>query len=185
MRKDGENAIQLIRQMKILYREISLVLQTADKYMEEHDWKSKSGNTSVTWSYHIAYPDWWIPQDIFRFYCKEGLEHLLPFISVILFDRDNEAKLSQPLLSAGFFDYEKGNDISIWEYWYAHLHINQDSYEIDGKLRQLILKDSDTYPFKKAYSLAIPLMDIANSQSLVDRIIEPLLDGIGEASIIL
>lgn len=57
MNKDGENAMQLIKQIKILYREISLVLQTADKYMGEYNWKPKSGNTSVTWSYHLAYPE--------------------------------------------------------------------------------------------------------------------------------
>lgn len=178
MNENGKNAMKLINQIKKLYEEISLVLRTADKYMENNEWKPKAGNTAVTWSYHLAYPDWWIPQDIFRFYLKEGYEHLLPFITVILFDRDNEAELTEPLISAGYFDYEKGNTISIWEYWYAHLHVKQDSFEIDGKLLPIQLKDFDKYPFKYAYSLATPLMQIENSQSLLENIVDPLLKGL-------
>lgn len=178
MSENGKNAMKLINQIKNLYKEISLVLQTADKLMEDHKWKPKAGNTAVTWSYHLAYPDWWIPQDIFRFYFKEGYEHILPFISVILFDRDNETKLSEPLISAGYFDYGIGNTITTWEYWYSHFHIKQDNFKDDGELAPILLNDPEKYTFKNAYSLAKPLMQIYNSQSLLDEIVKPLLDGI-------
>jgi hypothetical protein len=57
MSENGKNAMKLINQIKKLYKEISLVLQTTDKIMEDHKWKPKAGNTAVTWSYHLAYPD--------------------------------------------------------------------------------------------------------------------------------
>lgn len=175
MSKDGENAILLVRQMRILYEEISLLLQTADKYMSKEGWKSKSGNTAVTWSYHLAYPGYWIPQDIFRFYMKDGFEHLLPFIAVILFDRNDDNKITEPLLTGGWFDYGAGDDCSGWEYGHAHFHVDQDNFQTDGELRPMILKNPDKYKFKKAFSLALPLMDITDSQSLLDSTVKPIL----------
>lgn len=182
MNDDGKNANVLIKQMNRLYAEISSLLQTADKLMLREHWQSKSGSTAVQWSNQIACSNQWIPQDIFRFYSKNDSEHILAYIAVILFDRDDDDKLSEPLLSGGWLDYGKGNKITDWEYWYAHLHVYQEKFENDGQIRPICknLFNDDLLKRKilAAHSLAVPLMDITSSTLLESKIARPLIDGI-------
>jgi len=182
MNENGKNANALIRQMKLLYEEISSLLRIADKFMLKKNWGPEAGNTALQGSRNIDAPSYWIPQDIFRFYSNSNHDHILTYIAVIIHHRDNETKLTEPLLSCGLLDYGKGNKIQAWDYWYAHMHVYQKHFDIDGELREIETAFFDKELLKKkiqrAHSLAVPLMDITDSSSLETQIILPLIDGI-------
>jgi len=183
MDKNGMNAMMVINQMKVLYAEISALLQAADVFMLKEGWEPAAGNTSVQWSYHIGSPHQWIPQDVFRFYKHKTIEHLLSFISVILIYRENESEVEEPLLSCGFFDYGYGNQVgNDWSYELAHIHIDQDECEYDGQLMPLDDKYIDNClagnKVIRSMTMAMPLMDIGSSAELKARVIAPLLEGV-------
>ncbi len=179
MNENGENTNNLIKQMARLYAEISLLLRTADKMMLDKDWEPAAGNTALQGSRNIDAPNYWIPQDVFRFYSNNNHEQILAYIAVTIFHRDNESKLEEPLLTCGWLDYGNGNKLATWDYWYAHIHLYQKKFEIDGKMRPIdaafFEKELRKKNIHSAYSLAVPLMDITGTGSLDTKIIKPLI----------
>ncbi|MBI3300798.1 MAG: hypothetical protein HYZ72_01780, partial [Deltaproteobacteria bacterium] len=99
MNEDGKNIVTMLRQLRRLCEQISLLLITADGLMADEGWKAKeTGYMFAGISYTLSRPRFWIPQNFFRFYIKVNLGHILAFVSVVLDDAENEKNLQEPLL---------------------------------------------------------------------------------------
>ena len=185
MSENGQRAMKVILQMKRLYEEMSLLLRTADKCMEKSGWKSLS-NYAMSWSYHIEWPTWWLPQDIYRFYKKDDAKHVLAFVSAALFDRGSDDKLSEPLLCAGWFDYgaefegvfDTGSpNLVRWAHW----HVSQEVREDDGNIRKARTEMTADDKFQSAWTMGLPLTEISTTDELLKRVVDPIVQGIASA----
>jgi hypothetical protein len=117
MSEDGKNIIALLQQLRRLCEEIGLLLGTADRLMSDVAWSATDINyVFAGLKYTLANPRLWIPQDFFRFYRNDKFGHVLAFVSVVLDDEKNASTLKEPLLTAGWFDYSSGNQVSKWDY---------------------------------------------------------------------
>ena len=115
------------------------------------------GNVYGRLTYTLAEPKRWIQQDVFRLYRNPELKHLACFISVILDDTEKPENITQPLLTAGFFDYGIGNEIGIsekhYDYSLGRWHLNIPDRNDRGVLVQIEHEPSLREPFKKEVQL--------------------------------
>ena len=93
----------------------------------------------------------------FSTYRNPELKHLACFISVILDDTEKPENITQPLLTAGFFDYGIGNEIGIsekhYDYSLGRWHLNIPDRNDRGVLVQIEHEPSLREPFKKVGQL--------------------------------
>lgn len=185
MSEDGKNIIAMLRQLRRLCEQISLLLKTADGLMTEEGWKATPEINYIFagLSYTLSRPRFWIPQDFFRFYKNDDLRHILAFVSVVLDDAENEKNLQEPLLTVGWFDYGSGNEVgNRWQYSYARWHLKMPERNNDGRLLSADSKawPKESLPFTRVSTLGVPLTSIADAEGLKSRIIDPLIRGIKE-----
>jgi hypothetical protein len=203
MSEESEKIQNLVSQMRKLCTQISLLLRTGDSLMGEADWSPATGNSITSGnSTNLHSPRQWIPQYLYRFYQNsENYPHLQTFLSVILDDRDNNdpnITINGPLLTAGCFDWGKGNEIKQVHNWHCVFHCwlpaRADSgpkeRQDDGSIVHFNLKgdpdfssfiDRHELPYERVSTMGLPLVDISDSESLKNKLISPLLSGIEQA----
>lgn len=183
MSETGKNIVHMMGEMKKLFLDIALLLKTADEHMKKMGWTSRS-NTCVSMSYTLDMSSYWFPKFAFRFYKNDGYKHILPFITVVFDDREEDTYVEEPLLTAGWHDYGKGNEVGQnYELDYANWHIYMPERRDDGTL--VVVDPRQEWPqynysVQKTTTMAIPLTSITNAEQLKARIIDPLVAGIQE-----
>ena len=100
---DGENVIATLQQTRRFLGEVAKLLQTADAAMENGSW-STCENKAIISTCSINTADEWLPEFAFRYYENEEQKHLLPFIAALFDYEDEEIKLREPLLTAGWYE---------------------------------------------------------------------------------
>ncbi len=182
MSDDGKNMTGMVRELRSLCERIALLLRTADALMRDEGWETISGNAFGGLQYTLAKPRGWIPQDFFRIYKNNNLEHISPFVSTVLDDWKNEDNLEEPLLTAGWFDYGPWKRMgNTFDYSWFHWHLKMPGRNDEGKL---ILADAKAWPrqsFAHVATLGVPLTSIVDPESLKRTVIEPLIQGINES----
>lgn len=181
----GKNIVLMMEQLKKLYTQIALLLGSADDLMEERDWHSRS-NQTLAISAVLQYSKNWAPRHAFRFYQNDSAKHILPFISVILYDRDGDSVggVTEPIVTAGWCDYGDVPVSDVWFDWAMH-HVRQPQRRDDGTI--LSVDPMGTwYPkgtkCRRFSSLGVPLMEIKGVEDLRARIVEPFLIGLNQAT---
>ena len=182
MSNDGENVIATLQQTRRFFGEVAKLLQTADAAMENGSW-STCENKAIISTCSINTADEWLPEFAFRYYENEEQKHLLPFIAALFDYEDEEIKLREPLLTAGWYDYGTGGEYDDYPWHSAVIHVYNREWKADGKWREPDPRTS----FPKGWarptavrcrSLALPLMSFASAQGLTQRVVEPLLEDI-------
>jgi len=183
---DGENMLKLVKQMKQLCEQVSLLLRTADEQMRKADWKEE-GNVAISdSSASIDNPERWIPIAVFRFYRNGKHPNHLAYVSILLDDHwEGEYTIKEPLVTAGFFDYgqEKvGNVWSNWQYWFAryygYLSAEYPNLMPDGQpfhFDPRTAQTGDWGEFKSAEVFALPLTSITNADDVASKITSKLI----------
>jgi hypothetical protein len=187
MDETGKNIVFMMEQVKKLYGQVALLLESAETLMEERGWQSR-GSQSLSISTALYNSKQWAPRVAFRFYQSEGAKHLLPFTSVILFDRDGDVAggLTEPLVCAGWCDYGVGAVASdVWFDWAYH-HAKVPNRRDDGTLQSVdpqVAWPAKGMQNRRFNSLGVPLMQIRGVEDLRARIVEPLLAGIARSNV--
>lgn len=182
MNATGRNIVLLMEQVRKLFQDTALLLKTADEYMREKGWTTRT-NQCVTLSSVPDAASGWFPEFAFRFYKHEGYKHLLPFVSVIFYDREGGNHVEESLVSGGWHDYGKGNtfpegDLD-WDF--ARWHLYMPRRRDDGTLTSVDPRQEWPqygYRIQRTSTLAIPLVSVTSAEELKARIIEPLLAAI-------
>ncbi len=186
---EGQDILKAISQVRGLFEQVGLVLQSVESSMKERGWEPKAGNTCVAGSsFTVNYAKNWLPYLVFRFYTHKSFPSKLIAMSVILDDESSERRVAEPLVTGIVFDYGEGVEIgNDWEYEYAGWHIYMPDYVAsksnDGTV--LACKPTTDWPDDNckaagAASFGVPLVDIVNAKALFDRLVQPL-DKLGRA----
>jgi len=179
----GQDILKAISQVRGLFEQVGLVLQSVESSMKERGWEPKSGNTCVAGSsYTVNYPKNWLPYMVFRFYKHKSFPSKLVAMSVILDDDSGEGRVSEPLASGIVFDYGKGIEIqSDWNFEYAGWHIYMPKYTAvkgnDGTVFMCKPKTDwprDNCTADSAASFGVLLVGIGDAKTLIDRVVQPL-----------
>ncbi len=189
--EEGQKINTLIEETKKFYRNLALLLESAEDLLGNEQWESASAGNQV-WinsSTSLKSPDLWFPKEVFRFFKNENRPNVLVFICVLLDPRDEGyERFPEPLVSATWFDYGKESVTdSSWEPWYSRWHmylpfryrewIQQEVSDLPERERK-----RHDYKFERVRSLVVPLAGIANAESLRSDIIDPLLEDIEKNS---
>ncbi len=203
MNEEGKNILTLMTQIRTLCKGISALLQTADSLVEKDGWSTITKNTATSGnSYHIDFPEYWVPELYYRYYQHENYTNILLYVAVILDNRNNESvytpegkgKFEEPILTAGYFNH--GNETEAKSFWknvsfldnkgnYCKGHFFSDDSSYDGKIWDLTLENMECFVKKtesrdeglvkcKLKSLALPLIDIKDTPKIEESVIKPL-----------
>jgi hypothetical protein len=129
-------------------------------------------------------PKQWVPDTFFRFYRLKEHNNLLIFVSVFVDDdvsQEYKLKLDEPLISAGFFDYEKGKDAGEnFDYWYSSWLAYFVSFIEHGKIYESRPGwkegQKEDYPFESWKCFGTSLISVNNAEDVNQKIIKPLMD---------
>ena len=175
---DQGKAIQdCVRSLITLYRELQTLLVSADELFSGEKWVPFNRN-AASHGITLDSPERWLSQYVFRFYRRPevGHEHILLYLSAILFDSGDPARIKEPILTAGWVEFGIPADPVnfLWEDLKLHL-------DIPGAANDGIVMTHDTASlgkrrkFSKFGTLAVPLVEIDTVDGLKQRVVAPLL----------
>jgi hypothetical protein len=186
MSEDGKNILKLVKQIKNLCEQTSLLLRTADERMEKEGWESYK-NTAIAWSSgSVQNPKQWFPDTLFRFYTNNSYENILLVVSIFLDDDffgEYKEEITEPLITAGCFDFGRDNKVSdagdYWIYHYAKLYGYLKNRKDQGEIHESPPGWKEEWGKgwrSESYKcFGLPLTSITNAQDINDKIVEPLL----------
>jgi hypothetical protein len=186
MNNASADIIAAVKQFRELYKQIALLLQTADEHMVSRGWEER-GSQCVSGSNALKNPREWVPTLIFRMYNGRGnRKNVVAFVSVILSDIPYEADgpVKEPLVSSGWFEYEVGRkaEKGVDGYGWTSCHLEIPNRRDDGRVITTSDKrwlEPERWSVVRFSSLAVPLVKIQNSDDLLQRVMKPVLDHVG------
>ena len=194
MTEDGEKMIAMMRRLRELSGQCSLLLKEVDKQMDAHERGPKKKVPSEPWepTPTIAPPAKWFPETLARFYTHgnpDGVQDrqgsVLAYVSILLNDeRHGHYKLTEPLLTAGYFDYGPKEIDDEWEYndyaeWYGHYHGRERDGSVVESSEGWKAKGDREYTCESWKCLGLPLVTVTNSKDVeefVNRLVRMLTD---------
>jgi hypothetical protein len=185
MTQNGINIVKTLRQLRVLYQEIALLLETADGLMARKGWIAVGGTyVFAGLSYTLSQPQKWLQQDFFRLYKSHDWKNVLSFISVIVDDVERPALLTEPLLTAGCFDYGSGVEFDnlppAFNYSLPRWHLKMPNRNDNGNL--ITDQPGPETAFTRVSTLGLPLLSISDTKTLERKIIIPLLANLSPES---
>ena len=177
MSDDGKQILQSTRNFRAYMENIGKLLSTAGAMLEKHNYEIYSNKASVGVSNSIEWPNYWVPQDAFRYLThKNG--RILVVISVILDDLGNPDSLEQPLVSAAWFKYRK--EVGDWKWNFSRIILSLQEYSLEGKMMDIPLETEimGEYKILSSQALAVPLVEIQSERDIEEKIITPLVESL-------
>ena len=180
----GKEILKSTQNFREYLKDIGRLLSTAEDMLKNQDYET-AGNQAVdkVESADIRWPDWWFPQDAFRFLHKDNAR-LLVVISVIIDNIKNQDSLEQPIVSAAWYKYKEESIKYNWNPSFSRNVLELESFKPDGSMTPIPL-DRITPPtqikggaISSCKVLAVPLVDIASPKDIKERIITPLLESL-------
>lgn len=182
MSEEGKNILKLVKDIRLFSEQCSLLLRTSDELMQKKGWKAPSKTVSSRISQSVTLPAQWFPEVLFRFYQNNRKSSLLLYVSIILDDdleKSYPEPISEPLVSAGCFDYGQGKKADKYEYFYAKLYGYMNDREDQGKIHiswDGWKKDYGDWWHSESFKcFGLPLVSVSDSRDLEAKIIAPLL----------
>ena len=184
MSNDGKQILKSTRNFGAYLKNIGQLLSTSGAMLEKHGYKI-TGNVAYSGtSKSIEYPNYWFPQDAFRFFKHRKNGIILIVISVILDDVDNPDSLEQPLVSAAWFKY--GKEVGDhWSYKLSRIILSLQEYSLEGKMidipPEIAGEFSTSVEISSSQALAVPLVSIRSERDIEEKIISPLVESLSGA----
>ena len=186
MNDAGKQILDSTRNFRKYLKDIGQLLSTAEEMLAIHGFKAGNYYQAVSKkeTADIRWPDWWLPQDAFRFLPYEKNVRLLVVISVIMDDINNPESLEQPIVSAAWYKYKDESSEYNWNVSFSRNILKSERFPLDGKIKDLsteqITPPSEIEGGALAYckALAIPLVEIDTPEKIEEKIITPLLESL-------
>ena len=187
MSEEGKNLNDFFKEFRRINKQIQLLLKTIDESMKKEGWKFQ--NTVCKYgSDSIDCPEKWYPWFLFRFYIKKPKYNNILMYASVLLDNDiwGEYKLSEPLVTVGYFNFGK-KESSYYE-WFARWFEYIENRKEDGSICNSRSYKNWRYEWKKDWGkdftsiddiqewkcFGLPLTSI-NSKNIQSKIIDPFL----------
>ena len=159
--------------MQEIHRQISLLLQTADRLMGKDQWECDHDYVFYDYSYKLARYDGWLARIIQRRYINEECEGIRKYIAVRIDDK-NSGDFEPVVIGTTLIGREHPLASYYWDavWWWEQAG--------DG----IIEEPTKIYPSEKRELAKIhldskTLVEITNSEKLQEYIIDPLLQQTG------
>lgn len=193
MSETATNIAEGFRTLRVFCGEVAKMLRTADSMMDDADWAPAGNKTVGRTSQSIEKPGEWLPHQFFRCYENEDYPDLVPFVSVIVSDREDEAVtgIDNALISGGYLEFEDGKEEASLEWAWAcvsHAWMGEEdgSRKDDGTGYSVnpVEEWGQKYwkGLKTVKTFARPLDDITSAAALKEQVIQPLLDMLSQHS---
>lgn len=171
MSKDGKQILEAVQAMRGFFKEIGLLLQTADAQMADNDWMPSKGNMATAWgSASVKKATEWLPRFAYRYYENPDYPGLLASICVIVDEVDDSPIGSEPIISGGLHDF--GNQEIVSDPGESYWHPCIEGHTEDGKLHHHNDEGEDAY--YSVHTFAWPLVKIQSPDDLQTLITDPL-----------
>ena len=183
----GQQMLEGLAQARAFFKQVSLMLRTAEDLLYEAGLESICGNKTSNITSHLHKAEGWIPQDIYRFYVESteeerGNKGLVTFIGVLL-DREGAwAGFREPWVTCGIYQFSREQDPKSFHYWEWVTAALDDEHEPDGSFHDHQCTEEEQQEDNLLYQavMALPLVEISDAESLKRRIVDPLLKKIEE-----
>jgi hypothetical protein len=193
MSEDGKNILKMIKQNKKLFEEMALLLKTSDEQMQKNGWEADGSGAIYDMSKSLNDPQRWLPNYLFRIYFNSEYENILAYVSILLDDDvygGYEDIITEPLITAGYFDYGEGNKVEEYQQWFTKWYgfwmekrredeiIYEDKKNWKKEWEERFPKDDVDFEHYRCFG--IPLTSITNTSELESKIVNHLLGLIQE-----
>ena len=178
MSDDGKQILESTRNFRTYLENVGKLLSTAEAMLEKYGYEKWDNTACSGGSKSIEWPNYWFPQDAFRFLThKNG--RILVVISAILDDIDNPDSLEQPLVSTAWFKYRK--EVGDWKWKFSRIILSAQEYSLDGKMMDIPPETEimGEYKILSSQALAVPLVKIQSEHDIKEKIISPLVESLG------
>lgn len=185
MTEEGPKIIRVLSQVRRLYAEVALLLQTADKAMAERGWRIAKSDSRALYetSNSIDRPQQWMPWEVYRYYRHDDHPSTLASLTVLL--DDGQSEFLEPLITGSVIEFEDAQTASGHAYWAGAFFRTLLKKEPDGRAvevqRELLDKGWD-FEFRKARCFAYPLVTVTSEEVLRQKVVGHLLAQLEEAS---
>ena len=171
MTDNAQTIISTFRQMKKIYRQIYLLLSTADDLMAEAGWVSD--NSTVLYDTAITLHNYekWLPFIIRRTYINDEYKAFRKYIAVMTDDKNSKDFVPVVIGTTVVGQHESTPDFRSWDaYWWWQK--KKDGEIIQPKEVYL----SEDRELAKIHSFSHDLVKITDGEKLGEHIIHPLLN---------
>jgi hypothetical protein len=178
----GRQILNGLAEMRRLFGQISLLIQTADTVLAEEGWSCISGNRCTELTGHIRRPEKWAPRIIYSFYSlskdsepPDGKRNVILFLGVLLDQERAWGGFQEPWLTFGVDEFLPNIRYTYEDEVIAPLIDQRDpdgafhtwDHEKDeGKAERLIYQSA----------AALPLVSVKSEEDIRRLVIDPLLN---------
>ena len=192
MSEEGKKILESTKNFRKYLEDIGQLLSTAEarliklRYEAVPDSTVFAGGTTS-----IEKPKQWLLQDAFRFFKHKNNSHILAAVSVIIDDLNELDSFSQPMVSALWFNYGKGNEVKKkpvqkpakygWMYKFSRTILDLKNPDLEGKMIDIypeLGKHFEKFGILSSQALAVPLVDIRSERDIEEKVISPLVESL-------
>lgn len=185
---DGAQILKGLTQTRNFFKQVGLLIRTAEELLLETGWESIGGRKSSNITSDYLRPERWMPQDIYRFYVESNEEddssnsNLVIYTGVLL---DQEAAwdgFTEPWVTCGIYKFKQAFKAENFNYWVWIRAALDDEHGPDGLFHEYDFSESEEEDEELLHQavMALPLIRITDAESLNQLIIIPLLKKIAE-----
>jgi hypothetical protein len=180
MNEDSRIIVDTIRQMKLIYQQVSRFLETSDSLMRESSWDTES-NTAIYGSAAVYNPTQWLPSVAMRSYKSDEFPDTKRILAIQL-DKDDEPDFEPIIIGTILVKNDIGDQSFEWKdwdsYWWYREYSSQNNEGLIEKIEPQVVYPKDKRGLTAVHVFALPLISIENSESLKNKVINRLLSKI-------
>lgn len=181
MNEDSIIIVDTIRQMKLIYQQVSRFLETSDSLMRESGWGTEGSSAIYGSSSVLSNPTDWLPSVAMRAYMSDDFLDTKRILAVQL-DKDDEPDFEPIIIGTILVKNDIGDKSFDWKdwdsYWWYREYSSQNKEGLIEKLEPQVVYPKDKRGLTSVHVFALPLIDIDNSESLKNEAISRLLSKI-------
>ncbi len=175
----GRQTMLALNGIRALFIEIHALMAEATRLLDQAGWvvaspSRKASHLGNAWDA----PQDWLPKYLYRWYSSEDAPETLLVLVIHLYEEEDVPLQPWVVLGAytGIEHLTNPPTVKQAEVSAAGLHIEGEEPTASGRVIRLDLEVGERV------SLAVPLMEIDGSETLMRRVIEPLVGAVGEIS---
>jgi hypothetical protein len=188
MSEKGQNITTAVRQMTKLYESISLLLKSAEEELNAMGWEATNNLVMGEGSGAINGFRRWAPHYLFRFLPAKTEPKQMVFLSVVLDDINDANAVTEPVFGIGWFKYKPGAEKAdvCWRHA-KQLPLKMDPLgQAPASWQELDLKDvaeAEAFGIVEAKIFAVPLVSVTDSDQLLEQLVKPLAEKLGDVHV--
>lgn len=177
MTDEGTQLYGAVKQVRIFFQEIAIMLKDCDRLMSEQGWES-IGTTSVSGSSaSINGAKKWLPYAINRIYEKKGLTHAVKVIAIIL-DDEWQNRAIEPIIVGSTYSTVEAKFFGLYGWDHTWWWLEFSDAVPDGQIKQVSAQGREKKEFERFKDIKMfgcPMVEITNTDLIKTRVVDPLV----------